>query len=130
MKTNPIEKRLTRQDVAAHLGCSVSSVIRYEKRKLLRSHRAGPRLIRFWVADVIAFENATSGSYSTKPPFSKSPTAKPKKLLAKKVHNPPGRISELVADATPNPGLGCSMVAPVDKPDCQPCLPPIPTIFL
>lgn len=62
MKTNQIEKRLTRQDVAAHLGCSVSSVIRYEKKKLLLSHRAGPRLIRFWLADVIAFESGTNWS--------------------------------------------------------------------
>jgi len=58
MNSAPLEKRLTRKDVANHLGCSVSSVIRYEKSDLLKSHRAGPRLIRFWPKDVIAFEKS------------------------------------------------------------------------
>lgn len=93
MKPNPIENRLTRQDVAAHLGCSVSSVIRYEEKELLKSHRVGPRLIRFWPADVVAFESAKKWSTSTKHPRSSLRAAKSTSFQAKKDQNPSGKTS-------------------------------------
>ena len=63
-----LPNRLTRVDVARHLACSISTVIRYENAELLTSHRSGPRMVRFWVADVIAFETARkSGKIPKKP---------------------------------------------------------------
>ena len=57
MNIDPLT-RWTRPEAAEHLRCSISSVIRYESEGL-ESHRVGPRLIRFWATDVIAFKNTS-----------------------------------------------------------------------
>ena len=67
-----LPNRLTRVDVARHLACSISTVIRYEDAGLLTSHRSGPRMVRFWPADVIAFETARKNGKFPKNPMNSS----------------------------------------------------------
>lgn len=64
MNINPFT-RWTRPEAADHLRCSVSSVIRYESNGL-ESHRVGPRLIRLWATDVIAFKNTPKMEHQKK----------------------------------------------------------------
>lgn len=56
--TNHIEPDalIDRRAVCRRLQISTSTAVRYERRGWLKSVRIGPRLIRFRIKDVIAFE--------------------------------------------------------------------------
>ena len=50
------ETLLSRPALAQRLGVSISSLKRYEASGALKSRKIGPRLIRYTIADIVAFE--------------------------------------------------------------------------
>ncbi len=57
----PPDRLLTRQEVAIHLNCSIPSVKRYNKSGELKPQKVGPRLVRMFESDVLAFIQARGG---------------------------------------------------------------------
>lgn len=53
---------LDRAQVCRRLGCSKSTIQRYERRGWLKSRRIGPRMVRFRLEDILAFEERGMGS--------------------------------------------------------------------
>jgi len=58
---SPPEELLSRRAIAARWQCSVETIKRTEKAGLLRALRFNSRLLRYKLADVIAYENAAAG---------------------------------------------------------------------
>ena len=51
----PPDRMLTREEVANRLNCSIPSVKRYNKSGELKPQKVGPRLVRMFESDVLAF---------------------------------------------------------------------------
>ena len=56
------EQMLSRKGVAARWDTSVETIKRREKEGLLKAIRFNPRLLRYKLSDVIAYENAAGGN--------------------------------------------------------------------
>lgn len=50
------ETLFDRQDLMKRWNCSIASIKRYEASGHLKSIRIGPRLVRYRMADILAFE--------------------------------------------------------------------------
>jgi excisionase family DNA binding protein len=64
--TQPPDRLLTRDEVATRLNCSIPSVKRYNKTGELKLQKVGPRLVRIYESDMLAFIQQRSGSERTK----------------------------------------------------------------